>query len=591
MEIYCPLDDAGRYLDDGQMPASLVGLSVLGTKKGCEANEGVLALLRENGSLLHLEHHSHQYPHCWRSKTPVVFRAMDQWFVSLDKDDIRNAGLDALDEVAFTPEWGRNRIRGFLEARPDWCISRQRSWGVPIPVFFDEEGEPLLDANLIRSFADKVEHGGTDLWFELSAEELLAGVDLPESWKGKTLVKGSDTLDVWIDSGCSHRAVLRQKEDLKWPADLYLEGSDQHRGWFQSSLWTALLADGAPPYAHIITHGFVVDGDGRKISKSDGKPQTVESYIKRYGADVLRLWICSEDFRRDIPLSEEILDQVVRGYRTIRNTFRFQIGNLFDFDRQTDSIPLEQLSPIDLWALDNTADLIEDVTKAFDAYEFHRGIQFVNRYCSNVLSSVYHDVLKDRLYTFSPNDPLRRSSQTALDHIFQVLVKLLAPVIPFTTDEAWAYLEEGSDFCLEPLALQAWPEVDSAWRGGAKVEDVRAILAFKTTAVNEALEKLRVEKVIGQSLDAEVQVFGHPDNESFAALSRNEDCLAELFITSSVILTADPNAQGEPTVEVRHASGIRCPRSWRWVPELTHVEPWGEVSSRCAEALSTKAIS
>ena len=215
----------------------------------------------------------------------------------------------------------------------------------------------------------------------------------------------------------------------------------------------------------------------------------------------------------------------------------------------------------------------------------------MNRYCSNVLSAVYHDVLKDRLYTLSPNDPLRRSSQTALDNIFRVLVKLLAPVIPFTTDEAWAYLEEGSDFCLEPLALQAWPEVDSAWRGGPKVEDVRAILAFKTTVVNEALEKLRVEKVIGQSLDAEVEILGHPDNESFAALNRNEDCLAELFITSSVILTADPNAQGEPTVEVRHASGVRCPRSWRWVPELTSVEPWGEVSSRCAEAFSAKAIS
>ena len=591
MDIYCPLDDAGRYLDDGQVPASLVGLSVLEKKKGCEANEGVLALLRDNDALLHLEHHSHQYPHCWRSKTPVVFRAMDQWFVSLDKDEIRNAGLGSLAEVAFTPEWGRNRIRGFLEARPDWCISRQRSWGVPIPVFFNEDEEPLLDANLIRSFADKVEHGGTDLWFELSAEELLAGVDLPESWQGKSLTKGSDTLDVWIDSGCSHRAVLRKKEDLKWPADLYLEGSDQHRGWFQSSLWTAMIADGGAPYSHIITHGFVVDGDGRKISKSDGKPQTVESYVKRYGADVLRLWICSEDFRRDIPLSEEILDQIVRGYRTIRNTFRFQIGNLFDFDRETDSVPLEELSPIDLWALDNTLDLIEDVTKAFDAYEFHRGIQVVNRYCSNVLSAVYHDVLKDRLYTLSPNDPLRRSSQTALDNVFRVLVKLLAPVIPFTTDEAWAYLEEGSDFCLEPLALQAWPEVDSAWRGGPKVEDVRTILAFKTTVVNEALEKLRVEKVIGQSLDAEVEILGHPDNESFAALSRNEDCLAELFITSSVILKADPDAQGEPTVEVRHASGVRCPRSWRWVPELTYVEPWGEVSSRCAEALSTKAIS
>jgi len=591
MDVYCPLDDAGRYLDDGQVPASLVGLSVLETKKGCEANNGVLDLLREHGGLLHLEHHSHQYPHCWRSKTPVVFRAMDQWFVSLDKDEIRRTGLGALDEVAFIPEWGRNRIRGFLESRPDWCISRQRSWGVPIPVFFDEEGEPLLDANLIRSFADKVEHGGTDLWFELSAEDLLAGFDLPESWKKKSLVKGSDTLDVWIDSGCSHRAVLRQNEDLKWPADLYLEGSDQHRGWFQSSLWTALLADGGAPYARIITHGFVVDGDGRKISKSDGKPQTVESYVKRYGADVLRLWICSEDFRRDIPLSEEILDQVVRGYRTIRNTFRFQIGNLFDFDRDTDSVSLDELSPIDLWALDQTADLIEDVTNAFEVYEFHRGIQFVNRYCSNVLSGVYHDVLKDRLYTFSPNDPLRRSSQTALDHIFQVLVKLLAPVIPFTTDEAWAYLESGSDFCLDPLALQAWPEIDSAWRGREKVKDVRTILAFKATVVNEALEKLRVEKVIGQSLDAEVEILGHPDNEAFSALRRNEDCLAELFITSSVILKADPNSQGEPAVEVRHASGVRCPRSWRWVPKLTNVEPWGEVSPRCAEALSSKAIS
>ena len=591
LDIYCPLDDAGRYLDDGQVPACLVGLSVLERKKGCEANEGVLALLREHGGLLHLEHHSHQYPHCWRSKTPVVFRAMDQWFVSLDKDDIRNTALGALDDVAFTPEWGRNRIRGFLESRPDWCISRQRSWGVPIPVFFDEEGEPLLDAKLIRYFADKVEHGGTDLWFDLSAEELLAGFDLPEAWKGKSLVKGSDTLDVWIDSGCSHRAVLRQKEDLKWPADLYLEGSDQHRGWFQSSLWTALLADGAAPYARILTHGFVVDGEGRKISKSDGKPQTVESYVKRYGADVLRLWICSEDFRRDIPISEEILDQVVRGYRTIRNTFRFQLGNLFDFDRNTDSIPFEQLSAIDLWALDSTADLVEDVTKAFESYEFHRGIQLVNRYCSNVLSAVYHDVLKDRLYTLSPNDPLRRSSQTALDNIFQVLVKLLAPIIPFTSDEAWAYLEEGGDFCLEPLALQDWPKVDSAWRGGEKVKDVSTILAFKTIAVNEALEKLRVEKVIGQSLDAEVEILGHPDNDSFAALSRNEDCLAELFITSRVILKADPNIQGEPTVEVRHASGVRCPRSWRWVPELTHVEPWGEVSSRCAKALSSKVIS
>ena len=589
LEAYCPLDDDGKYLDDGQVPTSLVGLSVLETKKGCAANEGVLKLLRESQALLHLEKHPHQYPHCWRSKTPVVFRAMDQWFVSLDEGDVRKDGLAALDNVAFTPDWGRNRIRGFLEARPDWCISRQRSWGVPIPAFYDEAGEAYLDADVVRALADKLETSGSDLWFDSSADDLLSDLNLPDTWRGKTLKRGSDTLDVWIDSGCSHRAVLQRNEDLEWPADLYLEGSDQHRGWFQSSLWTAVVADGEAPYRRILTHGFVVAGDGRKISKSDGKPQTADSYVRRYGADVLRLWICSEDFRRDVPLSEEILEQITRAYRSIRNTFRFQLGNLHDFDRGNDALPLEELSPLDRWALDETASLIDEVTRTFDAYEFHRALQAVNRFCSNVLSALYHDLLKDRLYTRAPDDPLRRSSQTTLDHVFGVLAGLLAPVMPFTTDEAWAHYIAGEDYCGDVLALRDWPEADPAWRGGPEVEDVRRILAFKAEVVNESLERLREEKVIGQPLDAELNLLGNPEEETFAALRRRVEGLEEYFIVSSVNLTDDPAHEGPPTAEARHASGERCPRSWRWVPELETVEPWGAVSPRCAGVLRGRA--
>ena len=316
-------------------------------------------------------------------------------------------------------------IKGFLESRPDWCISRQRSWGVPIPVFFDDEGNPLLDAKLIRYLASKVEHYGSDLWFSSDEKSLLQGFELDDDWKNKKLTKGKDTLDVWIDSGCSHRSVLRKEEGLNWPADLYLEGSDQHRGWFQSSLWTSMTSYGSAPYKRILTHGFVVDGDGRKISKSDGKPQTADSYVTKYGADVLRLWVCSEDFRRDIPLSEEILDQVVRSYRTLRNTIRFQLGNLSDFNETDHCLPLDKLDMIDKWALSKTADLATELTEALESYELHRAVQLINRFCSGVLSSTYHDIIKDRLYTLHRDDSKRRSTQTA---IFKIFLKLLSPL-------------------------------------------------------------------------------------------------------------------------------------------------------------------
>ena len=585
LEVYCPLTDDGTYVDDGMVPSELVGVSVLEKSSGCPANDRVMEILNQCGALIFKQNHHHQYPHCWRSKTPVVFRAMDQWFVSLDQQNLRDRCIESIEGVSFTPDWGKNRIRGFLESRPDWCISRQRSWGVPIPVFYDEDGEPLLDSNLISFLADKIEKEGTDLWFSHSASELLNGYKLPEEWEGRALRKGTDTLDVWIDSGCSHRSVLKVQNGLKWPADLYLEGSDQHRGWFQSSLWTSMICYQEAPYKRILTHGFVVDGDGRKISKSDGKPQTADSYVKKYGADVLRLWVCSEDFRRDIPLSDEILGQIVRTYRTLRNTLKFQLGTLCDFDEEQNGISIERMDFIDLWALSKTNQLVLEVTKCFDSYEIHKAVQLINRYCSGVLSSTYHDIIKDRLYTLHADDPKRRSTQNSILLIFKALVKLLGPITPFTADEAWSFFKSGKDFSEKPLLLEDWPDLESSVLSDELVAEAQDLLDLSDSHINESLEKLREEKKIGQSLDAELELR-FPSNASIGnLLEKRAEELAELFIVSKVTLIKDDSLT-ELEVHAKHASGVRCPRSWRWVPELISVEPWGDVSPRCAEVLS-----
>ena len=585
IEVYCPLDDNGCYLKDEFMPEELVGLSVLDKNNGCAANQKVLEILTRQKRLLAQENHHHQYPHCWRSKTPVVFRAMDQWFVSLDKNNLRKNCIEKLLEVNFTPDWGANRIKGFLESRPDWCISRQRSWGVPIPVFFDDEGNPLLDSKLIRFLANKVEEHGSDIWFSSDEESLLEGYELDDQWKDKKLVKGGDTLDVWIDSGCSHRSVLRDKEDLSWPADLYLEGSDQHRGWFQSSLWTSMTSYGSAPYKRILTHGFVVDGDGRKISKSDGKPQTADSYVTKYGADVLRLWVCSEDFRRDIPLSEEILDQVVRSYRTLRNTIRFQLGNISDFNFDENAMPLEELDMIDRWALSKTAELIDQLTDAMESYELHRAVQLINRFCSGVLSSTYHDIIKDRLYTLHPEDAKRRSTQTAIYKIFETFVHLIGPILPFTADEAWSFHKTDKKIGNEFLAIQSWPKAFESLKSTDDVQDAQALLDLKESKINEVLESLRSSKEIGQSLEAELIIKCAEEDSISKILIRRKESLAELFIVSSVIIELSKDLD-EVVISAHHAPGVRCPRSWRWVPELVEVENWGPVSPRCAEVLS-----
>lgn len=583
LPIYCPLDDQAAYVDDGEIPQALVGLHILDKKGANMANKGVMALLKEAGALVHNEVLKHQYPYCWRSKTPVIFRATDQWFVSLDKKGHREKVLDAIGQVNWVPQWGEARIRGAVESRPDWCISRQRSWGTPIPVFYDEEKNPLLDTGVIEGIAKKVADKGTNIWFEESAESLLEGIDLPRDFQGKKLAKGTDTLDVWIDSGSSHQAVLKQYPNLGWPADLYLEGSDQHRGWFQSSIWTGVVAGGQSPYKQVITHGFVVNEDKTKISKSDSRTKSALEYVDQYGADILRLWICSEDYQTDIPLSNDIIKQVVQTYRTIRNTLKFQLGNLYDFDIETNAIAPADMNFIDQWALHQTNKLIEQVTEAYDVFAFHRAYQHINRFCIVVLSAIYHDILKDRLYTYAPNWQERRSSQTAIYHIFSVLTRLLAPILTFTTDEAYQFSKQPGK--QSSIHLEDWPSPNPEWSFESVDADMVHLLKCRDK-VNEQLEDARQKKVLGQSLDAQLLIVGNMSDPLFSTLKKYEQYLPEVFIVSQV--TLEEKEAKEIHVSVKQAGGKRCPRSWRWVPELEFIDGFGEVSPRCKKALEEK---
>jgi isoleucyl-tRNA synthetase len=595
LEVYCPVGDDGRYIDDGRVPADLVGLTCLESvedleaKRTSPANVAVLRKLDAAGALLARQRYAHSYPHCWRSKTPIVFRAVDQWFVSLDRDGVRAGALADIGQVAWVPAWGEARIRGAVESRPDWCISRQRSWGVPIVAFYDSKRNAYLDAGVVRAVAEKVAARGSQVWFESTAAQLLEGVALPEGWPpAAELSCGRDTLDVWFDSGSTHAAVLaRGTGGTSWPADLYLEGSDQHRGWFQSSLWTSRVSRDAAPYRTVLTHGFIVGEDGKKISKSGQyeKPPTSDNFIAQYGADVIRLWVASQDFTQDITLSEKILNNASEAYRLFRNTFRFQLSILSDFDPARDGVPFARMDALDRWALHQTAALVRACASAYDAYEFHRVQQLCNQFCATTLSSVYHDILKDRLYTLGTSHPLRRSSQTALQHIFDALVRILAPVLAFTADEAWSYGTARQEYTEGSVHLQDWPSVPEAWTDPALEADMAALLRVRAQ-VNEALEPARKAGRIGKSLDAAITLVGDEADPTFAALRRHETFLPELFIVSVASLRSAPG--GSLSVEVGVCSElgyVRCPRCWRWVPALqstTH----GEVCPRCADALA-----
>ncbi len=597
LEIYCPVGDDGKYLDDGRVPADLVGLTTLETvedlaaKKPAPANLGVLKKLADAGALLAKAKYPHSYPHCWRSKTPIIFRAVDQWFVSLDKAGHRQVALKEITKIAehqgWIPAWGEARIRGAVESRPDWCISRQRSWGVPIIAFYGPDKKPYLDAGVVRAVADKVATKGSNFWYDAKPAEILAGVKLPAGWPAaESLTCGRDTLDVWIDSGSTQAAVLKRGQGgTSWPADLYLEGSDQHRGWFQSSLWNSVIAFGAAPYKAVLTHGFIVDKNRQKISKSSTyqKPQTADAYIAQHGADVIRLWIASQDFRDDIPVDDEILKNVGEAYRLFRNTLRFQLSTLFDFDATQHTVPVEKMDALDRWALHKTHTLIEECTKAYDAYEFHRVYQLCNQFCSVTLSATYHDILKDRLYTLGAAHPLRRSSQTAIAAIFDALVKILAPFITFTADEAWSYAKTGQEYSNESIHLQDWPVAPAVWRS-AEIEADFATLFQLRAKVTETLEPLRQAGTIGKSLDA-VVTLGGTDEAAARVLEKHRGFLPELFIVSDVTLAAGTGAV--PVARhAKEAGHTRCPRCWRWVPKVVHT-PHGEVCPRCEEALNS----
>jgi isoleucyl-tRNA synthetase len=670
LPIYCPVGDDGRYLDDGQVPADLVGLTCLETvedlaaKRTSPANIAVLKKLAAAGALLAKTKFTHSYPHCWRSKTPIIFRAVDQWFVRLGKadapDSARAAALAAINNVAWTPAFCENRIRAAVESRPDWCVSRQRSWGVPIPAFYEKETKtPYLDANVIRAVAQKIATAGTNLWFTATPAELLAGIALPADWPApENLFCGRDTLDVWLDSGSSHLAVLASPvggvhadtkntaPDLHWPADLYLEGSDQHRGWFQSSLWTAVIARGTAPYKHVLTHGFIVAKDGKKISKSGEyeKPPTSENYVNAYGADIIRFWVASQDFTQDITVSDldadlkdkaSILNIVANQYRGIRNTLRYQLSNLYDFDPRPvaaggNALPADQLTLLDRWALAKTADLVHEVTTACDNYEFHKAYSALTTFSSATLSATYHNILKDRLYTLAPADPRRRSAQTAIHQIFETLVRLLTPFLPFTADEAWSFHKTGTEYTdTESALLLDWPDENSGKAssvGGVHAAsasqcstDYRAagdighpvcvagvsaegthhasasafeqILRLAAT-VNTGLETLRQNKTLGQSLDAAVVITADPADPTFALLRHHHAddpaLLAETFIVSEVRL--EPAATAAPLdIVVVPATGDRCPRCWRHVPLLVPAPaPHSDsVCPRCAAALKS----
>ena len=581
LDAYSPVDDQGRFTDEVDF---VKGQFVF------EANDAIMRRLDECGALVASQRMTHSYPHCWRCKRPVIFRATPQWFISMDKGGLRQRSLEAIDKVEWIPHWGRERIYGMIENRPDWCVSRQRSWGVPIAVFYCEKCETLhMTPEILDHIHQLFEAHGADIWFEKDIDELLPGPAVCKNCGHTKMQKETDILDVWFDSGVSHAAVLEARPTLTWPADLYLEGSDQHRGWFHSSLLTAVGNRGRAPYKSVLTHGFVVDANGKKMSKSIGNVIAPKSVINKFGAEILRLWVSASDYREDIRISDNILKQLSDAYRRIRNTSRFMIGNLFDFDPDIHGVSYEDMPAIDRFALHQLQEMIAKARTAYDKYEFHTIYHRLHNYCALDLSAFYLDILKDRLYIYAPDTLNRRSAQTVIYMILHALARIMAPILSFTAEEIWRHMppHKGKTASVHEALLpdpdRRYLDADLAGRWGQ-------VLAVRGE-VTKALEEARVAKRIGHSLDAAVTL--HADDELMKILAGYAEDLHCFFIVSQVILAEkrfDGALESETfpslAIGVAPAQGDKCPRCWVWARDIGSAPDHPEVCGRCAQNLA-----
>jgi isoleucyl-tRNA synthetase len=575
LPILSPVDDHGRYTAEAGLP-ELTGKYVF------DANADIIALLRERGMLLSEQVYRHSYPYCWRSKTPIIFRAVEQFFIRID--DLRANALAAIKDVRWLPPWGENRISGTVESRPDWVISRQRSWGVPLPVFYSADDDAILDPKWIRKLADLVAKRGSNVWFELDDAALARELGLPEGTRHR-----SDTIDVWIDSGVSHCAVLATNPALRDPADMYLEATDQHRGWFQSSLMTSVALHDRAPYKTCVTHGFVVDVDGKKISKSRSysKPMDAGHFVSKYGADIVRLWVSSINYTDDVPFSEEMFTRLGDTYRRIRNTLRILLGNLSDFpaaalserrnegDRRSETAVKVDFTLVDRWILDRLENVMADCRAAYQAYEFHKVYHTLNQFCAVDLSSLYIDITKDRMYCDAPNSPRRRATQTAMHRIFNALCRLLAPIMTFTAEEAWSYLGASKS-----VHLQLFPEQNAEWRNPTVENQVAQLLSLRGV-IGQAVERARQEKLIGNALEAAVIL--RCEQEAISSIPNEQ--LEEFLILSELKIELGK----EPSALISRTTHAKCARCWRHRPTVGKSAAHPELCDRCDAVVENRS--
>ena len=579
LDVYAPVDGRGRFV-----PA----VEHFGGMKVFEADAKIIAHLEGLGRLLHATPLEHAYPHCWRCRNPIIFRATEQWFISMESKGLRTRALAAIDRVRWIPAWGRDRIAGMVGSRPDWCISRQRAWGVPIVALRCEQcGTTGTDETLLAHVADIFAVESSDAWFARPVEDFVPpGYTCPQCG-GTTFAKEEDILDVWFDSGVSFSAVVERRADLGGQADLYLEGSDQHRGWFQSSLLTAVGTRETAPFKTVLTHGFVLDEDARKMSKSVGNIIAPQQIVASHGADILRLWVAAEDYRDDVRISKEILDRASEAYRRIRNTARFLLGNLTGFDPTTDRVAPADLLELDRFILDRLQGLIERCRRAYDAFEFHAVYHALNNFCSVDLSALYLDIVKDRLYCEGATSRERRSGQTTLYLLLEALVGLMAPILSFTAEEIFGFMPADPKRPASVL-LSDFPEVDPALRDPKLAADWETLLAVRS-AVTKTLEPLRAAGTIGQALEADVRIAA--TTAVADVLASRRALLPEIFIVSRVTLVPEGSLEGPVvapgvTVAAQRVTGDKCPRCWNYREDTGRNPAVPAMCGRCVDVLA-----